>query len=234
MDRTGTSVRRSAVGDDGRPASQPDAEVRLLRRLAHARAEERRRLERDLHDGAQQELLAVRVGLDLAAREAAGRPDLVERLERLVAQLDAALDRIRDLARGAFPPLLDQAGLAGALAAAGRGMGPDVRVSCDEVGRYPVEVEAAVYFSCLEAAQNALKHAGPGAAISIELSERDGGLGFEVRDDGAGFDPDRARPGQGMSNMTERLAELGGTIEVSSRPGAGTRVAGVVPLAPSG
>jgi len=214
------------------PGVDPDGEP-LLRRLVRARDEERRRIERDLHDGAQQDVLAVMVGLELAAGLAADRPELAERLLGLRRQLDDALERIRDLARGVFPPLLDQEGLPAALEAMAARMDPAPTVSCRGVGRYPVEVEAAVFFGCVEAAQNAAKHAGPGAAISIDVADHRAGIAFELRDDGVGFDPRSAAPGQGLANIAERLAAVGGTLEVASGHGEGTVVAGFVPLAPT-
>ena len=214
-------------------ARAADEDGRWPRQIARARDEERRRIERDLHDGAQQDILAVMVGLQLAAEMAADRPEVARRLLSLRGQLDDALERIRDLARGVFPPLLDEEGLPSALEAVAARMDPPPRVSCRGVGRYPVEVETAIFFGCVEAAQNAAKHAGPGASIAIEVAERNAGIAFELRDDGEGFDPSRARPGRGLINIADRLAEVGGTLEVESGPGEGTLVAGFVPLAPT-
>ncbi len=197
-----------------------------------ARDEERRRIERDLHDGAQQEVLAVMVGLDLAAGLAADRPELAGRLVALREQLDEALERIRGLARGVFPPLLGQEGIAAALEAVAARWDPAPAVTCRGLGRYPVEVESAVYFGCLEAAQNAVKHAGPEAAISIDVAQRDGAIAFAVRDDGVGLDLARARPGRGLVNIAERLEAVGGALDIASSPGRGTAVTGSIPLAP--
>jgi signal transduction histidine kinase len=217
----------------GSPHGAPDPESRrLLRQIVRARHEERRRIERDLHDGAQQEVLAVMVGLDLAAGLAADHPELARRLIALREQLDEALERIRGLARGTFPPLLDKEGLPGALGAMVARWAPPLALTCSGVRRYPVEVESAVFFSCLEAAQNAAKHAGPGAAISLDVAERDGIIAFKVRDDGDGVDLERVRPGQGLVNIAERLEAVGGTLDVASSPGGGTVVTGCVPLEP--
>jgi signal transduction histidine kinase len=215
----------------GSPHGAPDPESRrLLRQIVRARDEERRRIERDLHDGAQQEVLAVMVGLDLAAGLAADHPELASRLIALREQLDEALERIRGLVRGVFPPLLDQEGLPAALEAMAARWEPSLALTCSGVGRHPVEVELAVFFSCLEAAQNAAKHAGPGAVISLDVAERDGVIAFEVRDDGVGVDLERVRPGQGLVNIAERLEAVGGTLDVASTPGRGTIVTGCVPL----
>jgi signal transduction histidine kinase len=224
-------VRVAAQASGSRDAPDP-ASRRLLRRIVRARDEERRRIERDLHDGAQQEVLAVMVGLDLAAGLAEDQPELARRLIALREQLDEALERIRDLARGVFPPLLDQEGLAPALEAVAARRQPPPAVACHELGRYPVEVESAVFFGCVEALQNAAKHAGPGATISIDVAQRDGVVAFEVRDDGVGIDLARVRPGRGLVNIAERLEAVGGALDVVSSPGRGTAVTGSIPLAP--
>jgi signal transduction histidine kinase len=207
------------------------AELRESRqRIVAAQDEERRRLERNIHDGAQQHLVALAVKLRLA-KTAMGADD--ERGRRMLAEIreeiDAALDTLRSLALGIYPPLLEEQGLAAALAAQYVRTQLPVRLDTDGIGRYPIEIEAAVYFSALEALQNAAKYAAANA-ISITLRERDGALTFTVRDDGVGFDPATRADGTGLAGLRDRLAVFGGDAAVSSTPGAGTTVRGRVPL----
>jgi signal transduction histidine kinase len=213
-------------------SGDPDGRLQL-RRIVRARDEERRRIERDLHDGAQQEVLAVMVGLDLVAQRAGTDPEVQNRLVALREQLDEALRRIRNLARGIFPPLLDQEGIPAALEAMAAGWHPPPTVICRNVARYPVEVETAIFFGCTEGLQNAVKHAGAKATISIEVAARNGAIGFEVRDDGLGLQLPGLRPAQGLLNIAERLEAVGGTLEVASTPRRGTVLSGTVPLAPA-
>jgi signal transduction histidine kinase len=200
------------------------------RRLVAARDEERRRLERNIHDGAQQQLVALSVQARLA-RAAAARDagDLDEMLERIEAQLGTALEDLRDLARGIYPPLLADKGLAAALEAQARRSPVAVTVEAEGVGRLPQEIEAAVYFSCLEALQNVAKYAEAGS-VRVTLSRRNGSLSFEVVDDGRGFDPGAVGQGTGLQGIADRLAALDGTLAVRSRPGEGTSVAGTIEL----
>jgi signal transduction histidine kinase len=139
---------------------------------------------------------------------------------------------LRELAHGIYPPLLADNGLGDALRAAASRSPLTVRVAvAEEVGRYPAEVEAAIYFSCLEALQNAAKHA-PDATVDLRLWTASGGLLFSVTDDGPGFDPAVARGGHGFVNMADRLGAIGGTIRWESRPGHGATISGSVPLVP--
>jgi signal transduction histidine kinase len=184
---------------------------------------ERRSLERDLHDGAQQHLIALRVKVALMAE---GDPGDAERvLAELTEDVDATLDEVRALAQGIYPPLLRAEGLTGALHAAARRSPIPASVHCTG-GRYPVEVESAIYFCCLEALQNAGKHTGPGARVTIRVSSSDGVIRFSVEDTGEGFDVRAARAGMGIANMTERMAAVGGDIRVVSHPRRGTVVSG--------
>jgi signal transduction histidine kinase len=212
-----------------------------LRRQAHALREsrarivasgdaERRRVERDLHDGAQQHLVALAVNLRLARDVVADDPPAAgEMLEQLGREVQETIQALRDLAHGIYPPLLVDSGLVEALrAAAGRSPLP-VEVSADGVGRYRSEIEAAVYFCCLEALQNAAKHA-PGASVEVKLREESGGLLFSVSDDGPGLDVEVAERGHGFVNMADRLGAIGGTVRWQSAPGRGAQVLGSVPL----
>ncbi|HEY7429674.1 MAG TPA: GAF domain-containing sensor histidine kinase [Streptosporangiaceae bacterium] len=193
---------------------------------------ERRRVERDLHDGAQQHLVALAINLRLARDIVADDPEGAgEMLGQMADDVQLTIKDLRELAHGIYPPLLADNGLGDALrAAAGRSpLTVNVTVA-DDVGRYPSEVEAAVYFSCLEALQNAAKHA-QGATVEVRLRTESGGLLFSVTDDGPGFDPAMARRGHGFVNMSDRLGAIGGTVRWESRPGHGATVSGSVPLA---
>jgi signal transduction histidine kinase len=203
-------------------------ELRASRlRIVTAQDDQRRRIERDIHDGAQQQLLGIASALALAG-SVAGRDDQRERalIARLRAETSGALATLRDLARGIYPPLLAEQGLAAALQAQAAKAPAPVAVSTDGIGRYPAEIETAIYFCCVEALQNAARHA-PGSPIRVSLADTGHGPEFEVADDGPGFDP-AAATGSGLRNMDDRLAALGGSCWVDSSPGRGTTVAGRV------
>jgi signal transduction histidine kinase len=181
-------------------------------------------VERDLHDGAQQQLVLARLKLARLSRDPS-RQELVGELER---DLDRALGELRDLAHGLYPQVLESDGLPGALGEAARNAAIPTTFDCDGAGRYRPQLEAAVYFCCLEALQNAAKHAGEGARATVRLLERDRRLEFEVSDDGVGFE--QAPPGHGLQNIADRIGALGGEVRIRSRPGNGTSVAGMVPV----
>jgi signal transduction histidine kinase len=232
-----TQTEEKLVGDLAAQAALVLRNVRLIEELRASRQRivaasdaERRRLERNIHDGAQQQLVAMAMKLRLA------RDFTRKDLERAVSLLDdveqdaqSALETLRDLARGIYPPLLADQGLTAALSAQARRAAVPVSVETDGVGRYAQDVEAAAYFCCLEALQNVAKYGG-GATATVSLSEQDGTLQFRVADTGVGFDPDRAARGTGLQNMQDRLEALGGTLEVTSRPGSGTTVQGRIPV----
>ncbi|MBA3551839.1 MAG: hypothetical protein H0W27_03065 [Actinobacteria bacterium] len=207
-------------------------EVRASRkRIVSAQNEERRRLERDIHDGAQQQLVALAVKMGLARQLLSGDPGRAgEVLEETARNSVEALETLRDLARGIYPPLLADQGLGAALAAQARKASLPVEVEAEGVERYEQGIEAAVYFCCLEALQNVTKYAGATQA-RIRLAGERGRVSFTVGDDGRGFDPATTPPGSGLTNMRDRLAALGGTLEIVSLPGEGTTVTGRVPLA---
>jgi signal transduction histidine kinase len=205
-------------------------ELRASRqRLVAAQDAERRKLERNLHDGAQQQLVALAVKQRLAATLVVKDPGAAaQMLGALQQETTDALENLRDLARGIYPPLLADQGLASALAAQARKAAVPVQVRADGIGRYPQDAEAAVYFCCLEALQNVAKYAACDGVV-VRLSTSGSALTFEVTDDGRGFDPDRTPLGSGMQNMADRLAALGGALDVRSSLGAGTTVTGTLP-----
>jgi signal transduction histidine kinase len=199
-------------------------------RLVAAQDEERRRLERNLHDGAQQQLVALSVKVRLAQQLTARDPDgATAMLEDVQKDTTDALENLRQLARGIYPPLLADKGLATALEAQVRRAPLPVQIRDGGVGRFGQDVEAAVYFSCLEALQNVAKYAEATNA-EIVLANGDGMLRFEVRDDGVGFDPARTGYGTGLQGIADRLAALEGSIEIHSAPGRGTTVIGHIPF----
>ena len=199
-------------------------------RLVAAQDEERRRLERNLHDGAQQNLVAIKVKLGLAEALAVNDPAKArEIVGQLKSDTDEALETLRDLARGIYPPLLADKGLPAALEAQARKATLPVDITAEDIGRYPQETEAAVYFCCLEALQNTQKYAKASRA-TVQLTAPNGDLRFEVRDDGVGFDPDVVQPGAGLQNMRDRLEALGGSVELESAPGRGTQLRGRLPV----
>jgi signal transduction histidine kinase len=206
-------------------------ELRASRqRLVAAQDDERRKLERNIHDGAQQQLVALGVKLRLADtlvdRDVAKTHEMLAQLQ---IETQGAIDELRDLARGIYPPLLADQGLGSALEAQARKSVVPVEVTDGGVGRYGQDVEAAVYFSCLEALQNIAKYAGASRA-TISLAHRNGSLEFAVIDDGAGFDVAAVERGTGLQGMADRIDAIGGTFGVESHPGGGTTVRGSVPV----
>jgi signal transduction histidine kinase len=202
------------------------AQVRIVR----AQDDERRKLERNIHDGAQQQLVALTVKLrllgQLAGRDAAKAEEMASQLQ---IETTEALENLRDLARGIYPPLLADQGLAAALESQARKAAVPTTIEPDGIGRYPQEVEATVYFSVLEALQNVAKYAEASAA-TVTLGEAEGRLQFSVTDDGRGFDTSSTRYGTGLQGIADRLEVVGGTLVVRSAAGKGTTVHGAVPL----
>jgi signal transduction histidine kinase len=199
-------------------------------RLVAAQDEERRRLERNLHDGAQQDLVALAIKLRLAGATVDEDPaQAKELLGEIQTDAAGALENLRDLARGIYPPLLADLGLVAALSAQTRKSPVPVAVEADGIGRFSQDTEAAVYFCCLEALQNIAKYARATRAW-IRLRAQDGTLSLTVSDDGAGYDAARTPLGSGQRNMADRLAALGGRLAVSSAPGQGTVITAHLPL----
>jgi len=211
-----------------------DLQVRLdelrasRQRLVQAQDHERRRLERNLHDGAQQHLVALKVKLGLAEMLLDRDPaKAMATLEQLKGDADEALETLRDLARGIYPPLLADKGLVVALESQARKAIVPVSVRADGVGRYSQDVEATVYFCVLEALQNVQKYARA-SHVDVRLHGHGDGVIFEVGDDGAGFDTAIAKKGAGLTNMADRLDALGGSLTVTSSPGGGTTISGTL------
>jgi signal transduction histidine kinase len=200
-------------------------------RIVAASDQARRQIERNLHDGAQQHLVALAVNVRLARQLADADPEQAKViLDELGGELQDAVQELRELAHGIYPPLLMDQGLTAALRAAAGRSPLDVEIEAETSSRFPADVEAAVYFCCLEALQNAAKHAGAGAHVSVHVREDEGKLVFDVADDGAGFDPASRVGGAGFTNMNDRLGAMGGALRVDAAPGKGTRISGAIPL----
>jgi signal transduction histidine kinase len=221
--------------DNRRLAARVESSLTELRasraRILAAADEERRRIERDLHDGGQQRLVALRIRLELAEELMDQDPAQARAvLHRLGSEVDAALDELRALAAGVYPAVLAARGLSEAIRSAALQSPVPATVKIDGVDRYSREAETAAYFCCIEALQNVAKHAPEATRVSISLS-RNGDLRFEVNDNGPGFPLDDAADGHGLVNMRDRMAAVGGELEIRSRPGAGTEVVGTIPVA---
>ncbi len=207
-------------------------ELRASRqRLVTTQDEERRKLERNLHDGAQQHLVAIKVKLGLVQMLASRDPEkALVTIQQLKGDADEALETLRDLARGIYPPLLADKGLGAALESQARKATVPVAVDAEGIGRYSRDVEAAVYFTVLEALQNVQKYA-EASQVTVRLRDESGALKFDVIDNGKGFDAATTTTGSGLTNVADRLDALDGAVEVTSSPGRGTTLAGWLPLA---
>jgi signal transduction histidine kinase len=204
------------------------------RRIAEAADLERARIERDIHDGAQQRLVGLRIRLAMAEERLESDPDAgIAVVKELGFEAEAALDELRALAHGVYPPVLTDLGVADALRSMAIQAPLPVHVVAAGVTRHPIEIESAVYFVCVEAVQNALKHAKGASGVWIRLRQTPDRIGFEVRDDGPGLDA-AATEGRGMRNMRDRIEAIGGRLVVDSEAASGTQVSGSVPLRRSG
>jgi signal transduction histidine kinase len=200
------------------------------RRIVATQDERAKRLERNIHDGAQQQLVALAVKLRLAEQLADRDPARAKAmLGDLQTDANDALENLRDLARGVYPPLLADQGLTTALEAQARKAPMPVRIDADGAGRYPAEVEATVYFCALEALQNVAKYADASEA-TVSLAPRDGTLTFTVADDGRGFELATVAAGSGLQGMRDRVEAIGGSLAIESGAGRGTTVTGRVPI----
>ena len=202
-------------------------------RLVAAQDDERRRIERNLHDGAQQHLVALKIKLGLAEAVAEPASKVRGMLTQLKADADEALTTMRELARGIYPPLLASDGLPAALRAQARRIAVPVELELADVPRQPRELEGAIYFCCLEALQNLSKHA-EASRVNLRLWSEGRTLAFEVADNGKGFDLNGTTDRHGIENMRDRLEALGGTLTIKSTPGQGTTIAGTIPMTAPG
>jgi signal transduction histidine kinase len=232
-----TPAKEKLVRDLASQAGLALRNVRLVedlkasqRRIVAAQDAERRRIERNIHDGAQQQLVALTVKMRLAQSLATRDADkTAEMLEQMQVETQTALEDLRDLARGVYPPLLADKGLPAAIEAQVRKAGLEVELEPDGVGRYPQEVESAVYFSVLEALQNVAKYAAA-THVAVRLRGERDGVTFAVEDDGRGFDPAATGYGTGLQGIADRLSALGGEMQARSAPGEGTVVRGRIPV----
>jgi signal transduction histidine kinase len=218
------------------PVAAAGADEALLAsraRVVAASHAQRRRIELELHDGVQQDLVALAVNLQLVQGlmdvDPAGAREL---LEAMRGDIQAALDNVRALSNDVYPPLLTDRGLAESLAALGPAVGVAVRVEAGMLGRYPPEVEAAVYFCCVDAVKNVAADAGIGVRATISAWREPAALHFTVTDDGAAAEPATNAIGAGVLGMRDRVEAVGGWLAVHSSPGQGTTVAGTIPLGP--
>jgi signal transduction histidine kinase len=207
-------------------------EMRDTQARAAASADDtREQIERDLHDGAQQRLIALRIKLQLAAeRYGDTATDTTEELNRLGTEVQLAIDELRALAAGVFPAVLGDFGPVAALRQAVRAAPVPTTVSGANVGRYRPEIERAVYFCCLEALQNSYKHAHTATAAHVTIAARGRELTFDVTDNGLGFDVGTVARGAGLHNMHDRIASQGGSLTIDAGRGHGTRITGAIPL----
>lgn len=209
-----------------------DALVASQRRVVEASDVERSRIERDLHDGAQQRLVAIGLQLQLLAGEADDDPDLRASVERLAADLSDAIGELRELAHGIYPPVLEANGLGAALGEVARRSPSDVSLEVLTDDRFPRATESTLYFVALEALANVSKHAA-GAPARVRLARDESVVELTITDAGPGFDVSQ-QMGRGLLNMEDRLRAIGGMLAVATGSGGGTVVrARVVPVPPS-
>jgi signal transduction histidine kinase len=222
-----TSATLLAVENGNLEGELRDSRARVLAAGDAAR----RRIERDLHDSTQQRLVALRIHLALAGENLATSEDRIM-VKRLSSEVEDALDDLRNVARGVYPDVLRQAGVAAALRTVTTQGAIPITIHDRGLRRHRDDVELTVYFCCLEALQNAAKHAGAGSVASVDLAEVGDTIAFSVRDDGIGFDPSTVTQGAGLENLTDRVAAAGGTLRIWSMLGHGTRVSGQLPARP--
>jgi signal transduction histidine kinase len=220
-----TTLCLAAIGSERRHAAVELAESRA--RLTSAATEERRRLERELHDSAQNRLVALELRLSLLRERV--EPGIAATLGGLIQDAVAVGDELRRIGHGISPPLLATRGLVDALKAECEHSPIPVQIAADDCGLSAPEVETAVYLCCLESIQNAGKHGGPNVSATVRLRRTGDVLAFSVHDSGRGFDPENSAPGAGLIGLRDRIDSVGGRIEIVAVPGRGTTVAGAVP-----
>jgi PAS domain S-box-containing protein len=236
LDEHGRPLRVIGLVEDITDRVRLIEELRESRaRIVEAGARERLRLERDLHDGAQNRLVAIQMKL-ARAREQPGAGALTTRLDEIIADAQAAIEELRALGHGIYPTELRERGLDDAVRSLAETAPIRVQVTADGVGRHAPTVEEAIFFCTREAIQNATKHAGERAHVTLSLIRHDERLEFEVADDGPGFDPREQSRGFGLTSMRDRIAAVGGELQTITAPGQGTRIRGTVPhrRAPTG
>lgn len=223
----GLALRNLQLTEDLR--DRVDELAASRRRIVTVQDETRRKLERDLHDGAQQRLVALKIklGIGSSMAEKAGLTDVKAMIDTVRDETDYTIDSVRDFARGIYPPLLEAEGLGQALKAQARKMPIPVTVQAAGLGRYPKDQEATIYFCVLEALQNAMKHS-EASSVQVQLADEGGHLSFEVRDDGVGFDKTEV-DSNGLLNMKDRVEAIGGELSIETQPSRGTRVSGGLP-----
>jgi signal transduction histidine kinase len=235
--RSASTGRYAGVGARLAVASREPAlmieNMRLLqelrasrRRIVQAAERERRRLEQDLHDGAQQRLVEVQVRLGIARVDPV---DLARQLDAIQDAVEAALDELRTLARGIHPATLRDLGPAAALRGLARCSVVPIRVTDAGIGRSPATIEAAIYFCAREAIQNATKHGGPAAAVTVTLRRQRDTIELTIRDDGVGMSPETASNGIGIAGMRDRIEAMDGEFQIMSHPGLGTLIRATIP-----
>jgi signal transduction histidine kinase len=200
-------------------------------RIVRAADDERRKFERNLHDSVQQLLVSIQIRLQMEAEQADLTESRREQLRTIAGSVEEAIAAVRQVAHGLYPPLLIASGLPSALRSVRYQATSPPQIEADGIGRYPPEIESAVYYCCLEAIQNATKHGGRDVNVSVALAEENGQLTFRVVDDGPGFAVGEVR-GLGLQSMEDRLGALGGRLTITSASGRGTTVSGIVPVRP--
>jgi signal transduction histidine kinase len=199
-------------------------------RIVRAGDSERRKFERDLHDGVQQRLVTIAIDVGIASELAEETPAIRASLDEIGNRVDEALTELREIAHGIHPPILTELGIVAALRRVQLRSTTALSIDAGDVGRHHPELESAVYYCCTEAIQNAIKHGGAGVRVAVDLHEEAGLLAFRVVDDGPGFDTSAPHSGLGLQSMRDRLGALGGRVSIESSPGTGTIVSGSVPF----
>jgi signal transduction histidine kinase len=222
--RAATSATVLAIENGDLEGELRDTQARIVA----AGDAERHRIERDLHDSAQQRLIALRIHLALAIEKIDGSEQRTM-IEQLGTEAEEALDDLRTVAAGVYPDLLDQAGIAAALRSVSRHAAIPITIEDPGLRRHRQAIELAIYFCCLEALQNATKHAGPRSTVTVRLAEDTNYVRFTIQDDGVGFEPRIVERGTGLGNMADRVSAEGGTLHIVSVKGRGTRISGQLP-----